>query len=206
MKLYNSLGPNPHVVRMFAAEKGLALPLQAVDVMGAEHRRPPYADRVNAMMQTPALETDDGAVVCEVTAICEYLEELHPAPPLVGATPAERAETRMWVRRIDLNILEGRSRAFRATGARAFYLDKIKLLSVPAAEELKALVEDRILWLDGQMDGKTWICGERYSLADILLYCFMTFGAPAGGNHLPAGADRLQAWYRRVAARPAAAA
>ena len=56
--------------------------------------------------------------------------------------PAERAETRMWVRRIDLNILEGRSRAFRATGARSFYLDKIKLLSVPAAEELKALVED----------------------------------------------------------------
>lgn len=206
MKLYNSIGPNPHVVRMFAAEKGIALPLQPVDVLNAEHRRPPYADRVNPLMQTPALETDDGAVICEVTAICEYLEELHPRPPLVGATPAERADTRMWVRRIDLNILEGRSRAFRATGARAFYLDKIKLLSVPAAEELKALVEDRILWLDAQMVGKTYICGERYSLADILLYCFMTFGAPPGRNNLPSGADRLQAWYQRVAARPAAAA
>ena len=206
MKLYNSLGPNPHVVRMFAAEKGIVLPLQPVDVMNVEHRRPPYGDRVNTMMQTPALETDDGTVICEVTAICEYLEELHPSPPLVGATAAERAETRMWLRRIDLNILEGRSRAFRATGARAFYQDKIKLLSVPAAEELKALVEDRILWLDGQMEGKTYVCGERYSLADILLYCFMTFGAPAGRNNLPAGAERLQGWYRRVAARPAAAA
>jgi len=206
MKLHNSLGPNPHVVRMFAAEKGIALPLQPVDVMNAEHRRPPYADRVNTMLQTPALETDDGAVICEVTAICEYLDELHPSPPLVGATPAERAETRMWVRRIDLNILEGRSRAFRATGARAFYEGKIKLLSVPAAEELKALVEDRILWLDEQMAGKTYVCGERYSLADILLYRFMTFGAPAGRNNLPTGADRLQAWYRRVAGRPAAAA
>lgn len=206
MKLYNSLGPNPHVVRMFAAEKGVSLPLQPVDVLNTEHRRPPYADRVNPLMQTPALETDDGAVICEVTAICEYMEELHPNPPLVGATPAQRAETRMWMRRIDLNILEGRSRAFRATGARAFYLDKIKLLSVPAAEELKALVEDRILWLDGQMVGKTYICGERYSLADILLYCFMTFGAPPGRNNLPTGADRLQTWYQRVAARPAAAA
>lgn len=206
MKLYNSIGPNPHAVRMFAAEKGIPLQLQQVDVMNAEHRRPPYADRINVMLQTPALEADDGTVVCEVTAICEYLDELHPSPPLVGRTPAERAETRMWVRRIDLNIIEGRSRAFRATGGRAFYLDKIKLLSVPAAEELKALVEDRILWLDAQMAGKTWICGERYSLADILLYCFMTFGAPAGGNNLPPGADRLQAWYRRVAARPAAAA
>ena len=206
MKLYNSLGPNPHVVRMFAAEKGIVLPLQAVDVMNAEHRRPAYGERVNTMMQTPALETDDGAVICEVTAICEYLEELHPSPPLVGATAAERAETRMWLRRIDLNILEGRSRAFRATGARAFYEGKIKLLSVPAAEELKTLVADRILWLDGQMTGKQYLCGERYSLADILLYCFMTFGAPAGRNNLPPGADRLQGWYRRVAARPAAAA
>jgi glutathione S-transferase len=206
MKLYNSLGPNPHVVRMFAAEKGIVLPLQAVDVMNVEHRRPPYGDRVNTMMQTPALETDDGVVICEVTAICEYLEELHPSPPLVGSTPAERAETRMWLRRIDLNILEGRSRAFRATAARAFYEGKIKLLSVPAAEELKTLVADRILWLDGQMTGKPYLCGERYSLADILLYCFMTFGAPAGRNNLPPGADRLQAWYQRVAARPAAAA
>ena len=76
MKLYNSLGPNPHVVRMFAAEKGIVLPLQAVDVMNAEHRRPPYGDRVNTMLQTPALETDDGTVICEVTAICEYLDEL----------------------------------------------------------------------------------------------------------------------------------
>ena len=206
MKLYNSLGPNPHVVRMFAAEKGIVLPLQAVDVMNAEHRRPAYGERVNTMMQTPALETDDGAVICEVTAICEYLEELHPSPPLVGSTPAERAETRMWLRRIDLNILEGRSRAFRATGARAFYEGKILLLSVPAAEELKSLVADRILWLDGQMTGKPYLCGERYSLADILLYCFMTFGAPAGRNNLPPGADRLQAWYQRVAARPAATA
>jgi glutathione S-transferase len=70
MKLYNSLGPNPHTVRMFAAEKGVKLPLQEVDVLGAEHRRAPY-DALNPMMQTPALETDDGQVITEITAICE---------------------------------------------------------------------------------------------------------------------------------------
>jgi glutathione S-transferase len=205
MKLYNSLGPNPHTVRMFAAEKGIALPLQAVDVMGAEHRRPPY-DRLNPMMQTPALETDDGQVICEITAICEYLEELHPTPPLIGATPGERAETRMWCRRIDLNIIEGRSRAFRATAGRAFYLDKIKLLSESAAEELKVLVEDRILWLDQQVGKGPYICGEGYTLADIMFFCFMHFGAPEGGSNLPAGASNLAAWYERIKVRPAAAA
>ena len=139
MKLYNSLGPNPHTVRMFALEKGIDLPLQAIDVMGGEHRRPPYSV-LNPMMQTPAFEADDGQVIAELTAICEYLEEFHPEPPLIGATPGERAETRMWVRRIDLNILEGRSRAGRATFGREFYIDKSKLLSVSAAQELAALV------------------------------------------------------------------
>ncbi|WP_293677020.1 glutathione S-transferase family protein [uncultured Phenylobacterium sp.] len=205
MKLFNSLGPNPHTVRMFAAEKGIDLPLQEIDVIGGEHRRPPYST-LNPMMQTPAFEADDGQIIVELTAICEYLEELHPNPPLIGATPGERAETRMWVRRLDLNIIEGRSRAGRATMGRAFYIDKIKLLSVEAAEELRAVVEDRIVWLDGQVAGKTWICGDRFSLADIMLYCFMAFGAPESGNNLPAGTPNLAAWFDRVKARPSAVA
>jgi glutathione S-transferase len=205
MKLYNSLGPNPHTVRMFAAEKGIALTLYEVDVMGSEHRRSPYNDKINVMQQTPAFETDDGQVICEVTAICEYLEELKPQPPLIGSTPGERAETRMWVRRMDLNIIEGRSRAFRATGGREFYKDKIKLLSVPAAKELFEIVADRVLWLDEQVTG-TYICGDRFTLADILLYCFMTFGAPEGGSHLPPEAKNLGPWLERVRARPSARA
>jgi glutathione S-transferase len=190
---------------MFAAEKGIKLDMQEVDVFQSEHRRPPYSER-NPMMQTPALETDEGQPITEITAICEYLEELKPEPHLIGATPGERAETRMWVRRIDLNIIEGRSRAFRATGGRAFYIDKIKLLSEPAAEELKALVEDRILWLDDQLGSKPYICGDRYTLADIMFYCFMTFGAPEGGSNLPPGCRNLPGWHARIGARPAARA
>lgn len=201
MKLLNSLGPNPHTVRMFAAEKGLDLPRQEVDVMAGEHRQRPYSTQ-NPMMQTPAFETDEGQIIVELTAICEYLEELYPDPPLIGSTPGERAETRMWLRRLDLNILEARSRAFRATLAREYYIDKIKLLSVPAATELQALVEDRILWLDQQMAGKTWICGDRFTLADIMFYCFMAFRAPEGGSNLPPGTPNLAAWFDRVKVRP----
>ena len=203
MKFFNSLGPNPHTVRMFAADKGIVLPLCEVDVMASEHRQPPYSVQ-NPMMQTPALETDDGKIIVEITAICEYLEELYPDPPLLGSTPGERAETRMWLRRLDLNILEGRSRAGRATMARDFYIDKIKLLSIPAAEELRALVEDRILWLDQQMAGKTYICGDRYTLADIMFYCFMAFRPTEGISNLPAGAPNLAAWFDRIKVRPSA--
>ena len=201
MKFFNSQGPNPQTVRMFAAEKGIHLPLREVDVMAGEHRHPPYSVQ-NPMMQTPAFETDDGQVIVELTAICEYLEELHPDPPLIGCTPGERAETRMWLRRLDLNILEARSRAGRATMFRDFYIDKIKLLSIPAAEELQAIVEDRILWLDQQMVGKTWICGDRFTLADIMLYCFMAFLAPEGESNLPAGTPNLAEWFDRIKVRP----
>ena len=101
MKLFTSIGPNPRVVRMFMAEKGIEIPLESVDLMGGENRREPYTGR-NPAGQIPCLELDDGRHLAEVTAICEYLEELHPTPPRIGATPEERAETRMWVRRIDL--------------------------------------------------------------------------------------------------------
>ncbi|HEY1638496.1 MAG TPA: glutathione S-transferase N-terminal domain-containing protein [Rhizomicrobium sp.] len=93
MKLYNSIGPNPRVVRMFVAEKDLEIPLVEVDLMAGENRREPYLQK-NAAGQLPALELDDGRCITEITAICEYLEDTHPAPPLIGSTPEERAETR----------------------------------------------------------------------------------------------------------------
>ena len=203
MKLYNSLGPNPHVVRMFAAEKGLALPLQAVDVMGAEHRRPPYADRVNTMMQTPALETDDGQVICEVTAICEYLEELHPAPPLVGATPAERAETRMWTRRIDLKVCEPMANGFRLGEGLPMFESRMRCLP-DAAPGLKSIAQDGVAWVEANLKGP-WLCGDRFTLADILLFAFLDFGA-AVGQPLDPKFARVGDWFARVKARASAAA
>src|ERR1041384_7737802 len=97
---------------MFLLEKGLALPGAQVESLGAENRRPPYTDR-NPGGQVPALELDDGRVIAETVAIFEYLEEKHPRPPLIGATPEERAETRMWQRRVELNVTEHLYNGFR---------------------------------------------------------------------------------------------
>jgi glutathione S-transferase len=205
MKLYNSIGPNPHVVRMFMAEKGIDLPTVAVDIQGGDNRKPPYNDKVNVAGQTPALELDDGSIISEITVICEYLEEKHPSPALIGSTPEERAETRMWTRRIDLNICEPLANGFRAAEGRPMFESRMKLVGAQGATELKAIARDRILWLDGQMAGKTWIAGDRFTLADILLYCFLTFGAMVG-QPMPDEAANIKAWHARVAARPSAAA
>ena len=103
MKFYNSTGPNPRVVRMFMQEKGIALPMEEVDLRGGENRRESYLKK-NPFGQMPALELDDGSILSEVTAICEYLDEKYPGGNLIGTTPEERAATRMWTRRVDLYI------------------------------------------------------------------------------------------------------
>jgi glutathione S-transferase len=205
MKLYNSVGPNPHVVRMFAAEKGLTLPMVDIDLRAGENRKPPYQDKVNVAGQTPALELADGAVISEITVICEYLEEKHPTPSLIGITPEERAETRMWTRRIDLNICEPLANGFRAAEGRPMFEPRMKLVGAEGAAELKAIARDRILWLDGQIAGRDWIVPGRFSLADILLFCFLAFGAMVG-QPLPEEASNIKAWFERVKARPSAAA
>src|SRR6266702_131754 len=100
MKLYDSIGPNPRIVRMFMAEKGIEMP-------------------------KPTLELDDGRYLSEITAICEYLEEKEPTPPLIGATAEERAECRMWARRVDLNICEPLANGYRFGEGLKFFEKRI---------------------------------------------------------------------------------
>jgi glutathione S-transferase len=203
MKLYNSIGPNPRVVRMFIAEKGLKIPTQDVDLMKGENRQADHLKR-NPHGQMPALELDNGQFVSEILAICEYLEETNPKPALIGTTPEEKAETRMWTRRVDLNICEPMANGFRFSQGLPLFKDRI--VTVPeAAPGLKTIAADRLKWLDGQMAGREYLCGKRFTLADILLYGFIEFGAQVG-QPLDEGNKNLAAWHARVKARPSAAA
>jgi glutathione S-transferase len=203
MKFYNSIGPNPHVVRMFMAEKGLQIPFTEIDLRGGENRREPYL-RVNPHGQMPALELDDGSAISEITAICEYLEDVQPLPALVGTTPKEKAETRMWTRRIDLNICEPLTNSVRFSIALPLFKDR--LVTLPeAADGLKRVAYDRMAWLEGQMKGRSYIGGERFTLADILLFCFTAFGAPYNLGIDPQNTN-LMAWFERVKARPSSTA
>src|SRR5689334_16616042 len=89
-RLYDSFGMNPRIVRFYLAEKGIDVPRQEVDILGAENRRADYLER-NPAGQLPTLELSDGTFIAETAAIIEYLEELHPEPPLIGSTAKERA-------------------------------------------------------------------------------------------------------------------
>lgn len=200
MKLYSSMGPNPAVVTMFLAEKGVDLPVEKVDLMGGENRQAPYVAK-NPAGQLPCLELDDGSHLAEITAICEYLDEKLPGASLIGGTPEERAATRMWVRRVDLNICEPLTSAFRYSEGLPLFQPRMRTIP-QAADDLKALAQEKITWLDGLMGGKTWIAGERFTLADIMLFCFLQFGAQVGQPINPDNKN-IVAWVERVKARAA---
>ncbi len=203
MKLYTSVGPNPRVVRMFAAEKNIPLELVQVDLMKGENRQAAHLAR-NPAGQMPTLETDGGQMISEITVICEYLEEKQPNPPLIGTTPEERALTRMWTRRIDLNICEPLANGFRYAEGAMLFKDRIPI-EPDAAPGLKRVAQNRLAWLDKMIEGHTWITGDKFSLADVLLVCVLEFGQQVGQ---PINQDNknIAAWYERVKARPAVAA
>jgi glutathione S-transferase len=206
MKFYNSRGPNPRMVRMFMAEKGIDnIPKVEIDLLAGENRREPYTTKVNPAGQCPALELDDGTVIAEITAICEYLDEVKKdTPSLIGDTPAERAATRMWVRRIDLNIVEPGANGFRFSEGLKMFENRVRCIP-EAAEGLKATARDKLAWLDGLMGAKPFVGGNKISLADILLFPFVDFMGNVKQPLDPVNKN-LTAWFERMKARPSAAA
>ena len=204
MLLLDSIGPNPKVVRMFIAERGITnIPVQTVDLRGGENRQPPYLAK-NPTGTCPALELDDGSYLTEITAICEYLDEIAPGPSLIGTTARERAETRMWTRRIDLNIVEPMIAGYRYGEGIKFFSRRMRCIP-QAADDLKALAQEKLAWLDGLIAGRAFICGDRLTLADIFLFAFLQFAAAVHRPLDPANAN-LTAWYERMSARSSAAA
>jgi glutathione S-transferase len=175
MKLYDSIGPNPRVVRMFIAEKGIDMPKQPVDLRGGENRQEAHLKR-NPHGQMPTLELDCGSYVSEIVPICEYLEE-------------------------KLNIAEPLTNGYRFGEALKFFEKRIPV-APEASPGLKMIAANRLRWLNGQMaDGRDYLCGKRFTLADILLYCFLDFGIQVG-QPLDATNTNIAAWFGRVGERP----
>ncbi|MGH7933966.1 MAG: glutathione S-transferase family protein [Candidatus Binataceae bacterium] len=203
MLLYDSFGPNPRAMRMFLAEKAIKIPTKDVDIMKAENRQPPYTDR-NPGGQLPALELDNGKCIGETVAIWEYLEEKHPAPPLIGATAEERAETRQWQRRVEQNITENIYNGFRFVEGLDLFKNRVPC-EPEAGPGLKRVAQARLHWLDGLIAGRDFIVPNRFTIADIILYVCVDFSGGVGQT-LDPSLKNVNAWFKRVESRPSATA
>ena len=201
MKVLNSFGPNPRMLRMFILEKNIKIDFVEHDLMGGENRKEAYLSK-NPGGQLPALELDNGDVIAETIVICDYLEELYPDPALIGKSAQERAEARMWNRRIEQKITENVYAGFRYAEGLQLFENRMRCLP-EAADGLKASGQDGLAWLDMQIEGKEFICGDRITIADLVLYCCTDF-ASGVGQVIDTKLENVAAWFYRIENRASA--
>ncbi|HEY5207954.1 MAG TPA: glutathione S-transferase family protein [Stellaceae bacterium] len=209
MKLYDfALAPNPRRVRIFLAEKVIAVPTVQVNLRETDQLKPEFL-AINPFATVPVLELDDGRHIAETIAICRYFEELHPEPRLFGADPYERAVVEEWQRHIEWDGFLAVGEAFR-NGLPGF---KGRALTGPVGyEQIPDLVErgkQRTMrffeLLDRRLGDREFIAGPRYTVADITALVAHDFGTRAKilvTDAMP----NLKRWYATVSARPSATA
>lgn len=201
MKLYDvTRAPNPRRARIFIAEKGVAMPeLIQLDLAGLEHRKPEFAS-LNPWMGTPALVLDDGTVISESVAICRYFEELHPAPALFGTGAIERGQVEMWNRRLEFGLYTNIAQTFRHTNPHMAHREVPQVANWGEANRERAL-EQMHLINSHLGDGRLFICGEHFTIADITGGVALDFARVPKIN-VRAELTHLAAWHARLLARP----
>ena len=203
MIFYNSPNPapNPRRVRIFAAEKGIALDIREVSIVKREQKSPEYM-AINPRGQTPSLQLDDGTAITESVAICRYLEALQPAPPLFGTTPLEIAQIEQWSRRVEMILMPPVGAVWVNTHS---FTAALPGRNAEWGEANRPRVEAAFRYFDQSLADREFIATSAYTMADILLLTTMDFAAFVGCG-APADCPALTAWHQRVGARPSAAA
>ncbi len=204
MKLYVATrAPNPRRVTLFMAEKGITdIELVNVDLNGQEHRRAEFLAK-SALAKVPTLELDDGRTLSESRAICTYLEGLYPEPNLMGRSAEERAFIEMADRRVELYFFSTAAMAIRHTHPGLAPLEKPQVPEYGHSQAIKA--REVAAWLDRQLAQQPFVAGERFTIADITLWCALDF-ARGLMKFRPAeeGLHHLAAWRERMGQRPTA--
>jgi glutathione S-transferase len=209
LKLYDcQTAPSPRRVRIFLAEKGIEFEKVEVNLSSGEQFGPAFR-RINPDCVVPVLELDDGSAITEVLAICHYLEEEFPEPPLFGSTPESRARAIEWNAKVEQQGLWAAADLFRNTarGLRGHALPgPIGYEQIPElAERGRQRVGACLLRLNEQLQKESFVAGDAFTIADITAMVLVDFAAWSKIK-LPADAVDLQRWYEAVSSRPSARA
>jgi len=196
--------PSPRRARILLAEKGISHATVQVDLRHGEQLGEAFR-RINPQCTVPALQTDEGAVLTDNAAITAYLEALRPEPALLGRTPLEKAEIASWNWRIEfegfLAIAEALRNGSPAMAHRALPGPKDYAQIPELAQRGLARAQDFFTALDARLQGREFIAGERFSVADITAVVAVDFARVVklkpGEQH-----PHLQRWRAAMAQRP----
>jgi glutathione S-transferase len=210
MKLYDfALAPNPRRVRMFLTEKSVEIPVIQVNTREREQFEESFM-AVNPLSMVPVLELDDGTCIAESVAICRYIEELHPEPPLMGTDAKDKAIVEMWNRRVEFMGYAPTAEVVR--NALPMFEDR-GLSGVPGGvPQIPALVERGkqslgrfFALLDRQLADNPFVAGEAFTIADISAFVTIEFAKRAEVEIPGRGAENVVRWHTEIASRPSAA-
>ena len=209
LKLYHSTAsPNSRRVRIFLTEKGLKVPLVAIDLGKGEQHSAAYR-AINPRRVVPTLVLDDVTAIGEVPAIMRYLDEAFPEKPLLGATPKDKGLIAMWERRAELEgfaaVMEGVRNKVAGLKGRASAgphdYEQIPALVGRSVLRVKNFFDD----FNAQLEQAPFVAGEHYSAADITTLVTLDFAKALDLTAQPQHAA-LKRWYETISARPSAAA
>jgi len=199
LKLYSGkFAPNPRRVEIFLKEKGLnKVEIVRVDMVGLEHKKKAYLKK-NSLGLLPTLELDDGRMLTESGAICEYLEELYPEPTLFGYEAWQRALTREANRIAELGLLVNAAKAFQHSSK--FFKGRWEQLHQNVTQGQKSFTR-HLERIDELLADRTWLAGDLFTVADITAICAIDFGSTSGCRVNP-DLEHVTRWLTAIRERP----
>jgi glutathione S-transferase len=191
LKLYDyAASCNCYKVRLLLAQLGRPYERVAVDIFAGDTLTDAYA-RMNPLRTTPVLETEDGRFLSESAAILWHLAE---GTSLLPADAFERAEVLRWLVYEQTDVIP-------ATGGLRFRLQTGRLTAdEPAAQARRAAGLEVLALLDAHLDGRAFVVGAGYSIADVALHGYVHVAHEAG--YAMEDHPHVSAWLARVAQQP----
>ena len=227
--LYDGAGtPSPRRVRLCLIEKGIPFKIKWLNLGLMDQKNPSYL-KLNPAGLVPTL-VHDGKALYESNVINEYLDAVFPNPPLAPKDPWGQAQMRMWfafendfakpfrdaayetfakerLQKSGITTEKLREEISRRTPNEVYVKIATQVLTTSRNDEV---IKDRQLIMMEKMeqmenrlsDGRPWLCGERFTLADIALGPRVDMFPIVGVDDLYQRFPRIGQFMARMKARP----
>jgi glutathione S-transferase len=196
--------PSPRRARIFLAEKAIAHETVQINMMQSEQMSEAYR-AINPNCTIPALRLDDGNVLTDNAAIAAWAEATYPDPPLLGATPLEKAHIASWNAKLEAEGLMAIAEALRNS------TPTMKDRALPGPHnfaQIPELAERGIKrlhiffdMLNAHLAGREFVTTDRFSVADITATVIIDFARVVKMVPSDQHPD-LREWHSRMKERP----
>ena len=178
-KLYvTRTAPNPRKALILLASKGIDVDdmddIDVIDIDFAKNEQMSEAfTKINPMQTVPVLTLDDGTVLNDSQAVCEYLDRVYGERSVMGNDVVQRAQVCSMRRIAELEVMYNLMLAFQHSHpSKAQRVEQVPEFIAPSiARAVKAMA-----YFESILEDREYLVGEQLSFADIVLYLGLDFG------------------------------